>query len=153
MTAILGISAFYHDSASALIIDGEMSKMLETQKHVQAYLAQKKYNEEYTKLIQKERELIDKIKTEIRNELVKLGNYKKTAQKERIIFKYPCPMEDCRGFVSVKGNCGTCECKVCTTCNQVKQVDHECNPDDIASFELIKTTNWKFKAKLTLIGC
>jgi len=121
-----------------LIIDGEMSKMLETQKHVQAYLAQKKYNEEYTKLIQKERELIDKIKTEIRNELVKLGNYKKIAQKERIIFKYPCPMEDCRGFVSVKGNCGTCECKVCTTCNQVKQVDHECNPDDIASFELIK---------------
>lgn len=121
-----------------LIIDGEMSKMLETQNHVQEYLAQKKYNEEYAKIIQKEKELIEKIKAETNEQLNKLGTFKKKAQKERIVFKYPCPMEDCRGFISIQGNCGTCQCKVCTICNQVKQVDHECNPDDIASFELIK---------------
>lgn len=121
-----------------LIIDGEMSKMLETQNHVQEYLAQKKYTEEHAKIIQKERELIEKIKAETNEQLNKLGTFKKTAQKDRIVFKYPCPMEDCRGFISIQGNCGTCQCKVCTICNQVKQVDHECNPDDIASFELIK---------------
>lgn len=121
-----------------LIIDNEMSKMLDTQKHVQVYLDQKKFNEEQAAIIKERDEIITKARDEANTKLNMMSKHKKNVKKETVQFKYPCPMEDCRGFVSIRGNCGVCECKVCTTCNQVKQVDHECNPDDIASFELIK---------------
>ena len=121
-----------------LIVDSEMSKMLDTQKHVQEYLEEKKFIEMRDKLMKEEQELIRQIRKKTQEEIQKLGFEKKNKQRESVIFKYPCPMENCRGFVSIKGNCGTCECKVCTNCNQIKDVDHQCNPDDVASFELIK---------------
>jgi hypothetical protein len=121
-----------------LIVDNEMSKMLDTQQHVQAYLDQKKFNEEQAKIIKERDEIIAKARAEATEKLTMITKNTKIVKKDKVQFKYPCPIEDCRGFVSVRGNCGVCECKVCTTCNQVKQVDHECNPDDISSFELIK---------------
>ena len=121
-----------------ILIDNEMSKMLDTQKHVAAYLAEKKYNEDYAKIMKQETEMIAKIKAETREKLLNLGTLQKKVKKEIVQFKYPCPMEDCRGFVSVKGFCGTCNCRVCTKCNQVMDAEHECNPDDVASFQLIK---------------
>ena len=124
--------------AKKLIVDSEMSKMLDTQQHVQVYLDQKKINDALALIIKERDAAILAAKLLAGEKSEALNKTKKAVKKERVSFKYPCPMEDCRGFVSVKGNCGTCECKVCTTCNQVKQVDHECNPDDTASFELIK---------------
>jgi hypothetical protein len=124
--------------AKKLIVDGEMSKMLDTQQHVQVYLDQKKLNDAYALIVKERDDAIKAIKKLADEKALSLNKTKKDVKKDRVAFKYPCPMEDCRGFVSVKGNCGTCECKVCTTCNQVKQADHECNPDDTASFELIK---------------
>mgnify|MGYP003342876410 CR=1 FL=1 len=101
-------------------------------------LTEKKYNEDYAKIMKEETEMIAKIKAETREKLLTLGTLQKKVKKEIVQFKYPCPMEDCRGFVSVKGFCGTCNCRVCTKCNQVMDAEHECNPDDVASFELIK---------------
>ena len=121
-----------------LIIDNEMSKMLDTQQHVAVYVAEKKFTDDYVKITKERDALIAKIRHESEKKLIELNKDRVHVKKEKVQFKYPCPIEDCRGFVSVKGNCGTCNCKVCTTCNQIKEVDHECNQDDIASFELIK---------------
>ena len=121
-----------------LIVDSEMSKMLETQQHVQAYIEEKKQKTAIDKIIRERDEIIEKARIEARKKLDEIEKNKKTVKKEKIQFKYPCPIDGCRGFISVKGNCGTCECKVCTNCNQIKEIDHVCNPDDIASFELIK---------------
>lgn len=121
-----------------LIVDNEMSKMLDTQQHVQVYLEEKKQREAINTVIKERDEIIQKARLESSKKLQELEKTKKSIKKEKIQFKYPCPIDGCRGFISVKGNCGTCECKVCTNCNQIKEADHVCNPDDVASFELIK---------------
>lgn len=122
------------------VIETEMCKMLDTQKHVPAYLEEKKYREEFTKIAEEERKAILEIRKNAREKMEKLeSTHKKNKiKKESVKFKYPCPVDECRGFISLKGHCGICECKVCTKCNQIMDAEHECNPNDIASFELIK---------------
>jgi hypothetical protein len=46
-------------------------------------------------------------------------------------------MENCRGFLSQQWKCGICDSKICNKCNEEKVEDHLCNPDNIASMELL----------------
>ena len=52
-----------------------------------------------------------------------------------------CPDNDCRGFLSSQWKCGLCEKWSCPRCHEVKGHDrdapHECNPDNVASAELM----------------
>jgi len=50
----------------------------------------------------------------------------------------PCPYENCRGYAMRNGVCGVCSQKVCLSCRMQKEDEHKCNPDDVASVELIK---------------
>jgi hypothetical protein len=49
-----------------------------------------------------------------------------------------CPVEECKGFLSTQWHCGVCENNICSKCNEIKTADHTCNPDNVASAELIK---------------
>lgn len=51
-----------------------------------------------------------------------------------------CPAEGCRGYVGEKWTCGLCAAKVCEHCHVVVGVeveDHACNPDDVATAQLM----------------
>ena len=49
-----------------------------------------------------------------------------------------CPIETCRGFLSTQWKCGLCETHTCATCHVPKtEADHTCNPDDVATAELL----------------
>ena len=48
-----------------------------------------------------------------------------------------CPVIDCRGFLSTKWKCGTCETKICKKCNEPKLEEHVCDPENVTSMELI----------------
>lgn len=59
--------------------------------------------------------------------------------KERRQFIKPCPSESCRGLLSTKYICAICDIKVCPKCLEIKRgEDHECNPANIETANLIK---------------
>jgi hypothetical protein len=57
-------------------------------------------------------------------------------------FVRPCPVEECRGFLSSALKCGTCSVFACGRCLCVigeRRTDpHECSPEDVATADLIK---------------
>jgi hypothetical protein len=60
---------------------------------------------------------------------------------ERATFVRACPDENCRGFLSSQWKCGLCEKWTCNHCHVLKgpdrNIEHTCNPDDIATAELL----------------
>ena len=66
---------------------------------------------------------------------------RKSRTNERAAFVRACPDEDCRGFLSTQWKCGICEKWTCPDCHIIKgytrDADHVCNPDDVATAQLI----------------
>lgn len=54
-------------------------------------------------------------------------------------FIKPCPLNECRGFLSTKWECGLCHGKVCSKCHVPKNDEtvHTCHADDLATAELL----------------
>lgn len=56
-------------------------------------------------------------------------------------FVRACPIESCKGFLNQRWKCGICETITCSKCNIPKtrdnEEDHICNPDDVATAELL----------------
>jgi len=52
-------------------------------------------------------------------------------------FNRACPAEGCRGFLTSQWKCGLCDVSTCPDCLTVKSEDHICNPDDVASAQLM----------------
>jgi hypothetical protein len=57
-------------------------------------------------------------------------------------FITPCPVDDCRGFLSSQYKCGLCETWSCPDCNVIigksKTTPHTCDPNDVESVKLMK---------------
>jgi hypothetical protein len=49
---------------------------------------------------------------------------------------FPCPSITCRGFVSGKGECGTCKAEVCIQCREIHE--GKCNPQTLESIQVIQ---------------
>ena len=64
--------------------------------------------------------------------------YGKPKTKDRKKVRRCCPANDCRGFLNENWICGICENKTCSKCNCIKLKEHECNKDDVESYEAIK---------------
>jgi len=62
-----------------------------------------------------------------------------TAIKPNHGFTRGCPDVDCRGFLNSSWNCGLCQKTTCKECHLIKQENHECNADDIATAKLLKS--------------
>ena len=73
---------------------------------------------------------IQKYKDKINNR----NNVKDTKKKE---FIRKCPVEDCRGFLSTSLKCGICDIYACKDCHMVKEEDHKCNPDTVATVKFL----------------
>lgn len=69
--------------------------------------------------------------------------YSGRRMEEEVLIQYkfirPCPADDCRGFLGTDWVCKLCSTNVCSKCGELKDEDHECNPDLRASFELIRS--------------
>lgn len=61
------------------------------------------------------------------------------SKKEKKQFIHPCPVNDCRGFLSTQYICGVCKCKVCSNCHEIKKDEHKCNPETLETVKLIKS--------------
>jgi hypothetical protein len=60
-----------------------------------------------------------------------------TVKKEGAQFVKGCCRADCRGFLNRAWNCGVCDLASCSKCHEAKDEDHECNPDNVATVELL----------------
>lgn len=62
-------------------------------------------------------------------------------EHEKRQFVRACPYTDCKGFLSTAWKCGVCENWSCPTCHEGKgpdkDVEHVCNPDNIATAALL----------------
>jgi hypothetical protein len=65
-----------------------------------------------------------------------------TAKEERRVFIMPCPVTECRGFLSQAYKCGVCDIYACPDCHEIKgltrDIQHTCNPDIVATVQRLK---------------
>lgn len=74
------------------------------------------------------------------NRLHSQFNRRDTTGIESLVSGYTrrCPMDSCRGFLNRQWKCGMCDKNICSKCNEEKIDEHECNPANVATTELIK---------------
>lgn len=46
--------------------------------------------------------------------------------------------EGCNGFINHEWECGVCFTKVCSKCHNLKEKDHECDPNEVESIKALK---------------
>ena len=83
-----------------------------------------------------------KTRDEFQSRLVRLREaLGKKSEIVRKKFVRACPEESCRGFLSAQWKCGVCDKWACPDCHVVKGLvkdcEHTCNPDDVATATLI----------------
>lgn len=65
---------------------------------------------------------------------------KKEIKKEK--YRGKCQTESCNGMIGSDWACGICQTKFCSKCLEIKDKEHECNPDILASIvEIRKNRN------------
>lgn len=74
--------------------------------------------------------------------LIKTGKEKEVVERKKFIM--PCPVEDCRGFLSSAYKCEVCKLHSCPRCLVVlgenKDQEHVCNEDAVKTADYIKKT-------------
>tara|TARA_B100000497_G_C7695713_1_gene424789 strand:+ start:3000 stop:4223 length:1224 start_codon:yes stop_codon:yes gene_type:complete len=75
-----------------------------------------------------------------------------SSSKEINVFIKQCPCNDCSGYLSTQWKCGMCNVRVCKDCLEIKGEDHVCNPDNIATANVIKESTKSCPSCGTAIG-
>jgi len=74
--------------------------------------------------------------TALQNRIKSVGLHDQK-KKDRNRKSFKCPKNDCLGYITNE-ECGLCHTVVCSNCNLIKLIDHECNENDVLSWKLIK---------------
>ena len=132
----------YRDKRANDLLSKEKSLLPNTQGLFESIKEEKKILEEV-----KELETAMKLmKLQIREKMIRVEgikydrNHQTTGQAtEKKQFVKKCIDENCRGFLSHAWKCGTCDINACSKCHRVKNEEHTCNPDDVATVDLLKS--------------
>lgn len=60
-------------------------------------------------------------------------------QTEKKQFIRACPAENCKGFLSTQWKCGICDRYTCKECNELKDENHTCKPENIETAKLLRS--------------
>jgi hypothetical protein len=133
----------YKDRRREILLDREKGLLIETQPYV-IIEKQKTSLRGQIREIEKERAhllgLIHSCDTRISgiyDTIRRLDGITVIEKSEARKFVRKCPMNDCRGFLSIRWKCGSCDTSICNRCNEEKEDDHECLPDNVATMELL----------------
>lgn len=139
----------YKNRRKELLFEGEKARFPETMPAVENYRNiqtwQKEEKDMQIAIDQMREQLweLEKNKRNINNSIrrAKTGEVIEE-KKEASQFIRKCPADGCEGFLSSAWKCGVCNIWACPHCFTAKGFDknaeHTCNPDDVASAELIK---------------
>ena len=140
----------YKKHRKELLLERELSKLPETM--IQAE-RQKKVDNEELKIpivndqiieLQKQLRVLSNKKQEISTNIrhIRNGTDSNGKAPERRKFIMACPNNTCRGYLSSQYKCELCEMHTCSQCIELigysKTDPHTCDPNSIASAELIK---------------
>jgi len=142
----------YKEHRHKILWTRELSLMPETVEHISNKKKIAKINEKKAEL----RAQISALDDEI-NRINGIVN-NTSSEKKKSLYTYPCPINDCKGFLNKETNiCEICDTKICRKCyvpiNNDEDCDdedntkacgdssrkkHECNPEMVESFKMIK---------------
>jgi len=137
------LTTTYKDCRQNILFDREKGLFIETQ----PYVVVEKEKLELREQIYEMRKDLDKIDAQRRRILreidqvsarminLNVNNSQNVEEARKFIRK--CPMNECKGFLSSRWKCGTCDVYICNKCNELNDTDHICNPDNVASMELL----------------
>jgi hypothetical protein len=163
-------SSFFHDNFTKtfitkkyklhrekLLFEKEKYLLPATQPEVEKIYKKREYTEELKDI----KKIIDELKmreNELRLQIYRLDFPDETDKKEeKELYVSPCPVNDCRGFLSTRYKCGVCGINACSECREIKKDDHVCDPNILESVKEIKKTSRNCPNCKTLIfkisGC
>ena len=123
-----------------ILYEKEKSLLPSTQAYIQVLKQKHKVSERISDLWKLRSEIDKQIEAE-KKILHSLDKPDSEALKQK--FVRPCPMPECRGFLSTSYKCGTCNVWVCPDCKEVKgfnrDVEHKCNPEILKSVKAIES--------------
>lgn len=129
----------YRDHRSQLLLDRAISQLPDAMGEVEKRVKV----EDKKAVICDLQDTLRKYQHMLRTEQSALWNIQN--DKSKIVkrkFVMGCQREDCRGFLSSQYKCGLCNYHTCSQCLCVKgataDAEHTCDPNDVASAELIK---------------
>lgn len=129
----------YKKHRQNILFKMEETLLPETQPHVERILKTQKLQSQFDDISIQIKKLKEKQKV-IKEEMFRLNNpsYFQEEKEEKNDIICPCPVNDCRGYLSNKYKCGICDTKACSKCREVKKEDHVCNEDTIKTIEELK---------------
>lgn len=137
----------YKNHRKKLLYDVEKSKMPATMPMVEEYLDLGNKKRELD-IIKAKREEIAKIYNELKakeytmkNDIARIKRGKGQCKDKRVFIK-PCPVNDCKGYLSTSYKCGLCNTWTCSKCHEVigldKNSEHVCNENSLKTVEMLK---------------
>ena len=137
-----------------IIFERERALMPATQQYAEVRKHNNDILKEYNKIEKELREMKKEMikmrerKFELHRNLTRVPNNNRdttttdTGERERRQFIKPCPVDDCRGFLSTQWKCGLCSIWCCPDCHMIigatKDTDHTCDPNNVESAKLLK---------------
>ncbi len=130
----------YKKHREIILFDQERALLPATQPIVENIIQREKIEKEIRRIEIEELSEINKRIASLRGEYNRLSRTS-NATTDRSTFIKACPDPDCRGFLSSQWKCGLCEKWACNNCHEIKGLtrdcEHICNPDDVATAELL----------------
>ncbi len=140
----------FKEHKKKLLLDGELSRIPETMQAAEKYKKIEGFNlqiKEKDEKIKKLNQEVNKLQQEKRTLVHNINNLRngKECNEEKKKFIFPCPAENCRGYLSTQYKCEICKLHTCPHCHEIighnRDEPHTCNPDSVASAEEIKKTS------------
>jgi hypothetical protein len=75
---------------------------------------------------------------ELKDQTVTYTGNVKQMRSNKVSYIMKCPFDECRGYISQDGTCGTCSNTICTVCLMPKDDEHMCNRENIESAQAIQ---------------
>lgn len=129
----------YKDRRKDLLFDIERSQIPSTMPRVTRFLEVEKLKKQNKELSRKKTELRNQI--HLLNEQIWQNQHNIHHGKEKNIrakFTQPCPVADCKGFLSTAWKCQVCETNICSQCREIKEEDHVCDENNVKTAALLK---------------
>jgi hypothetical protein len=131
----------YNPHVSNIMVDIEISKLSESMEEAERRRKRQQIINEMNELrIEKDKkireilEFYDSKNTDLQNQLHDVSNKK----EEKKAFMMPCSFNNCNGMLSTQYKCGICEKFTCKDCHEPRLEEHKCNPDSVASAQMIQ---------------
>jgi len=126
-----------------VLLEKEIAKLPETQEHAERI--------QMVRNIEKQKEILNKEEYQLKQRIIqirlKVNDLTETAlqiQTSKLstnsikTFTQKCPVDNCKGFLDSKFDCGLCLNKICKHCMEIKQEEHECDKDKKDTITLLK---------------